>query len=175
MNISFRTPTLDDLDILLEHINAASKEETFIRKQGMQLSKKDEESFLKKVTKDYKNKKGIMLLAFVDDELAGTADIYAGIGAEKHTGIFGIIIKKKFRNQGIGTKLMKEVIEQAIEHLDDLEIITLGVFAKNERGVHIYKKFGFKEFGRLPKGVLRKNQYDDHINMYLRVEDYEKK
>jgi hypothetical protein len=47
----------------------------------------------------------------------------------------------------------------------------VGVFADNERAAHLYKKFGFKEYGVLPNGVMRKGVYTDHIDMYLRVKD----
>lgn len=36
---------------------------------------------------------------------------------------------------------------------------------------NLYRQFGFIEFGRLPKGILHKNQYVDRLEMYKNIED----
>ena len=108
-------------------------------------------------------------MAFDGETLVGTSDIKISYGAEKHVGIFGIIIKKEYRNQGIGTALMTKIITEAHNYIDGLEIITLGVFADNDCALHLYKKLGFKQYGKLPNGMMRKGQYCDHIYMYLNL------
>lgn len=61
---------------------------------------------------------------------------------------------------------MKLTLKEADKNLPKLRIITLGVFSDNALAQKMYEKFGFKEYGRLPKGVLHKNKYVDHIYMY---------
>jgi RimJ/RimL family protein N-acetyltransferase len=168
-NITYRPPQLSDVDQLLEHINTLSKEETYIRKQGSQLTKEEEIEYLSGFIKDIEEGKAVKILVFDEDVLVGGADVKAGFGAEKHVGIFGIVISKEYRDQGIGTELMKRTLEEAKKNIKNLEIITLGVFSDNKRAINLYKKFGFSEYGTLPNGVIRKGEYYDHINMYLDV------
>lgn len=84
-------------------------------------------------------------------------------------GVFGIIISKQYRSQGIGTDLMNRTLDEAKENISGIEIITLGVFSDNQRAINLYKKFGFKEYGLLPNGVIRKDDHYDQIYMYLDV------
>ncbi len=65
---------------------------------------------------------------------------------------------------------MKKTLEKAKEHIDGLKIICLSVFADNKRALHVYEKAGFKKYGELPNGVIRKNELSNHIYMYLNVQ-----
>lgn len=169
MNLTFRSPEPSDLKALLNHINSASAEHTFIRKQGEQLTKEDEQKFLDSTLKDIESKKAVMLLAFDGETLVGTADVRLGFGAEEHIGLFGIIVHKDHRGKGIGTELTKQTIKEATKHLPTLEIVNLGVFSDNYRAIHIYQKFGFKEYGELPNGVIRNGKHYNQLFMYLDV------
>jgi len=53
-------------------------------------------------------------------------------------------ITKKFRGKNISTKLMNKIIEWFKQQ--KIEFVSLCVFAKNEKAVDIYKKFGFEPF-----------------------------
>ncbi len=45
-------------------------------------------------------------------------------------------------------------------------MIILNVYGKNLKAQNLYKKIGFKECGRLKKGLLYKGKYIDDIKMY---------
>ena len=60
----------------------------------------------------------------------------------QNAGVVGIIIKRGFRNIGIGTAMMHILIEQA-ERMG-LDALTLTVSPTNNRAIHIYEKVGFK-------------------------------
>lgn len=64
---------------------------------------------------------------------------------------------------------MQTVIDEAIKNLPGLEIIELGVYAENDLAKQMYKKFGFVEYGVLPKGIKKEDGYSDHIFMYKGV------
>ncbi len=70
---------------------------------------------------------------------------------------------------GVGTALMQAVLDEARAHLAGLQIVTLSVFGNNETAIRMYERFGFQEFGRLPRGIRHQGQYVDHIYMYLDV------
>ena len=63
------------------------------------------------------------------------------------------------------------IINEAITHLQKLQIITLEVFGNNTIAMNLYSKMGFIEFGRLPDGRLHRGQYVDDVYMYKRVRD----
>lgn len=65
--------------------------------------------------------------------------------------IMNIVVKKDFRNQGIGSSLLKKLID--LSHELNLTSITLEVMEENYSAIHLYKKFGFEPIG------IRKNYY----------------
>ena len=164
--ILIRYPQKNDAKIMLDYINTLSLERTFIRFQGEKISLKAETAYLNNQLKRIAKKQSVQLLVFSQGKLVGISEINIGDKTEKHLGLLGISVAKEFRGQGIGRKLLEFVIKEAIKNLTDLEIITLGVFAKNVLAKRLYQSFGFIEYGNLPKGVKLTDGYDDHIYMY---------
>ena len=60
--------------------------------------------------------------------------------------ISNIVVRKRYRNLGIGQKLLEQVFNYAIEIKKDL--ITLEVNEHNLNAIHLYEKNGFKEIHR---------------------------
>lgn len=164
--IIIRYPTKEDAQEMCDYINALSKEQTFVRFQGEEQSIEDETEYLEKQLKRISDKKTVQLLVFSNNELIGISGIDMKDKTESHEGVFGISLNDKYRGEGIGKKLMEITLAEAKNNLSKLRIITLGVFGKNSLAITMYKKVGFKEFGRLPDGVFRKAEYDDHVYMY---------
>ncbi len=165
--ISFRYPTIDDAEILKNYINKISAEKTFILFQGQQKTLDDEVKWLESFIKN-KNE-AVIVMTFIEDKLIGLSDIKLGFSAKNHVGSFGITIAKEFRGDGIGKILMELVIEESIKKMKNLKIIDLEVFGKNPIAQNLYKKMGFVEYGRLPKGLKRRGKFDDAILMYRKV------
>lgn len=57
--------------------------------------------------------------------------------------IMNIVVKKSYRNQGIGKSLLSELINLAKQ--TKLNSLVLEVNSKNEVAIKLYKKFEFKE------------------------------
>ena len=74
--------------------------------------------------------------------------------------ITNIVVRKDLRNQGIGTKLLANLLD-LIEPLDKIEFITLEVNENNTPAIKLYKNFGFIQEG------IRKNYYKDHQNALI--------
>src|SRR3954451_4400205 len=164
-----RHPQEGDAGALCSYINALSKERTFIGFQGEQISKEEEVKWLKKELEKIHDKKAVQLLASSEGEVLGVSSVELGEKIQSHVGLFGISITKDFRGQGIGTVLMKLTLEEAVNSLSQLRIITLAVFADNLTAREMYKKFGFQEYGRLPEGVFFNGKYVDDVHMYKKV------
>lgn len=165
-------PTKDYAQIFCDYINELSKEKTFVRFQGEQVSLRDEAKYLNSQLKRISKKQTVELLVFCNDQLIGISSIDMEDKTESHEGVFGISIAKEYRGEGIGKKFMQLVLEEAEKNIPQLRIITLGVFEDNLLAKSMYEKFGFKEYGRLPKGSLHKGKYVDHIYMYKNVNNF---
>lgn len=81
-----------------------------------------------------------------------------------HVGTLGISIRRGFRNRGVGTAMMRYVLEKCRGRF---EIIELTVFAVNTSARRLYEKFGFVGAGRVPNGVRRSGRYHDLDRMVL--------
>ena len=109
------------------------------------------------------------ILVFVDGQLAGTAGISA-VGKPcklAHRAEFGIGILQAYWGQGIGYALTAACIDCA-RQAGYLQL-ELDVVADNARAIALYKKLGFVEYGRNPRG-FRKRNGDYQELVYMRVE-----
>ena len=78
--------------------------------------------------------------------------------------ISNIVVRKRYRNLGIGQKLLEQVFNYAIEIKKDL--ITLEVNEHNLNAIHLYEKNGFKEVHRRKAYY---NNIDDAIFMQKEI------
>lgn len=98
------------------------------------------------------NKKEIEICAIVDGKIVGTAGIEA-VGPKykvKHRTEFGISIEKNYWGLGIGRALLEACMECARKA--GYVQMELSVVADNASAISLYKKVGFVEYGRNPKG-----------------------
>ncbi len=98
------------------------------------------------------------LVAISDNEILGFAGIKAFL---EEADIMNIVVKKSYRNQGIGTLLLENLIQLAISL--DLTSITLEVNEENLSAIHLYQKFGFNQIG------IRKNYYQNKNGLIMRT------
>ena len=82
----------------------------------------------------------------------------------RHRAYMGISIQKEFCNCGLGSIMTEIAIEQARKN--GFEQLELGVFADNDRAIHLYEKYGFKKYGIQPNAFkLKDGTYRDEIIM----------
>jgi RimJ/RimL family protein N-acetyltransferase len=167
--VILRFPQLSDAPEIQTYINTLSLEQTFIRFQGEQLTLEQEEDWIKGILDKFEKKTGITLFAVVENQIAGVCDINMRGLVESHIGLFGLTINKNFRNEKIGQLLTEKILELATSLMPQMKIVTLSVFANNPAAIHVYKKFGFVEYGNLPEGILHRGIYVDHLYMYKKV------
>lgn len=110
----------------------------------------------------------MLLGAFAGGELAGMANLSqaAPRARVRHRAQVGISLEKAFWGRGIGTAMMRELIDAAKAF--GYEQIELEVVDKNERAAALYKKLGFECVGRLPRAMkYRDGSYADLLIMTL--------
>lgn len=170
-NIIFRMPKKEDVQVLWKFINKIVKEDTYVS-TSEPISLKDEKAFLDSRLSGLKTQHAIYVTAWVGKELAGVCGIDRRVSGQRrtpHVGRFGITVAKKFRAQGVGKQISLVAMEAAQTGIPGLKIIELEVFSANATAIALYKKLGFKQYGRLPKGLLYKGKYMDEVFMYKNV------
>jgi RimJ/RimL family protein N-acetyltransferase len=168
-DVVVRYPQDRDAKVMCDYINVISEEKTYTTWQGERILLKDEEKYLKGQLERIDKDEVVQLLMFVNGELSGISEVGLDKKIKSHVGGFGISIAKKYRGRGFGKLLTKLILEESSKKLVKLKIITLEVFAENEKAIKMYKNFGFIEYGRLPKGLLFKGEPVDEIQMYKSV------
>ena len=76
--------------------------------------------------------------------------------------IMNIVVKKDFRNQGIGSLLLKELIN--LSKSLNIKNLFLEVNEKNTPAISLYNKFGFKKIS------IRKNYYKNNNAIVMRLD-----
>ena len=82
----------------------------------------------------------------------------------RHVGSVGLYVHTDYQNQGVGTALMKVLLDLADNWLM-LVRVELEVFADNERAIHLYEKLGFEKEGLLRMTTVRSGRYVDDCKM----------
>lgn len=89
------------------------------------------------------------IVAKLNNEIVGFCGIKIVLDSAD---IMNIVVKKDFRNSGIGTALLNEIITLCLSL--NLSSITLEVRKDNEYAISLYKNFGFETLG------VRKKYYN---------------
>lgn len=164
-----RYPEASDTLSVWEYVNRLSKERTFVRFQGEVVSLESEEKFVTDILEKIQKHLNVTLFLLVGGNVQGISSIQMQSKTESHVGILGISIDKSIRGQGLGKILMQAVISEASTHLNGLRLITLKLKAANTTALSLYKKLGFKKYGRLPCGTQHRGQYMDEILMFKKL------
>lgn len=162
--ITFRFIQKDDLDKLLNFINKLADEDTFVL-VNKRFTKKEEEKYLRERLKGIRTKKSFNIAAFYGGKIMAHGDVVRKERRQEHVGELAISVSRGFRDEGLGSFLIKELITMAKDFLK-LKILYLRVFGNNQRARHIYRKMGFKECGQIPKALFYKDKYEDEIMMF---------
>jgi RimJ/RimL family protein N-acetyltransferase len=163
LTVVLRTPRWEDLDDLLDLINSLVEEKADIYVTE-KLTREAEARWLREGLSRLEKDEQFFLAAEVDGRVVALSDFQIKEGdPEQHVGAFGIIVKSGFRDLGIGTEIMKTLLEVAASF--GLRRVTVNAFATNKRSIHVYKKVGFFETGIIPKKNFRQGRFIDEVVM----------
>ena len=162
-NVVLRTPKWEDLDDFLELINSLVEEKADILVTQKFTREAEAEWLLSSLSRLEKDEQ-FFLAAEVDKKVVALSDFQVKSGdEEQRVGAIGIIVKDGYRNIGIGTEILKTLLEQA--PLFGLRTVTICPFATNKRAIHVYRKVGFVESGMIPKRHFRQGRFIDEVIM----------
>jgi len=140
-----------DANKLLEYVNKISSESDFLTfGQGEFIkSIEQEEKFLENT---YKQNNSIYIIAKIGEKIVGSLNFSAGSRPRiVHTGEFSVSVLKEYWENGIGTELIRYLIEWS-KQSGLIRKINLIVRNDNFSAIHVYKKLGFTE-----EGVITRN------------------
>ena len=129
----------------------------------------DDEQEARSLEETERSSNEVELVAIIDGQIVGSAGVSAVRTRRKvaHRARFGISILKEYWGMGIGRVLMETSIDCARKA--GFTQLELEVVADNERAVSLYRRAGFEEYGRNPRGYKSASAGYQEL-MYMRLE-----
>ncbi len=143
VKIAHATP--DDARKVIEYLKIVGDETDNLSFSGdsININELDEATLIASISE---MNNSCMILAWLDDQIIGIGSL-EGLPRERfaHRSSLGVSVKKEFWGIGIGTYLIDELIEYAMNH--NLEVLDLEVIVSNKRAIKLYESFGFEIVG----------------------------
>jgi ribosomal protein S18 acetylase RimI-like enzyme len=150
---------------LLELHNGLIEEEAMIGGDSKRTRDQQVDSHAE-MMKSVESRRAVVVIAEADGKAVGQSNARKRGGRLRHTAGLGVFVKKQYRNQGIGSELMRELENQA--RAIGVEILYLEVYGISP-ATGLYERLGYREHGRLPGGIKYRGEYVDRVSMYKRI------
>ncbi|MDF2986301.1 MAG: family N-acetyltransferase [Eubacterium sp.] len=167
--LKIRKAKSEDAQNVLNFTNKACGETDFLTfgPGEFLLTVEQEQQFLESIDK---LNNAVYLVGEIDGQIIGTASFVGGSRPRiAHTGEFGMCILKEHWGKGIGTELLKYLMDYT-RSTGIIRKLNLRVRADNLPAIHLYKKLGFAECGRITREVNVKGKFHDSILMEYEIE-----
>lgn len=158
-----KSPCVEDAEKMLNYITKACKETEYLLRypEEWNISVEQEEGWVNRL----RSSPDILAIScYVDGEVVGNCEVsFRGGMKTSHRATVAIAILKDYWNLGIGSAMFNELIAAAKQH--GTKIMELEFIEGNERGKHLYEKFGFRVVSEKPNafklkdGTYRKEFY----------------
>ena len=167
IHYTLRSPELADAEKMIAYLKATAAETEYglSYPEEMDFSVQDEEDFIAHYAADPGS---MMISAFAGDRLIGNASLSCVMDKKKtlHRATFGIAILQSDWGQGLGKKIVSELISFAKQA--GYELLELEVAAANTTAISLYEKCGFVVYGKRPRSLkLKHGDYYDELLMVL--------
>ncbi len=162
--VVFRLPKRGDEAGCLRHINRLVADRTLIGRQK-RVTMAEERKWLRGVLQRIRKGEVIPVLLVLDGEIVGSASVApGGMSSNCHVGMVGIGLSRG-RGMGLGTRLLRLIGKLARKHMK-VKMLRLSVAGKNRPAQGLYRKVGYREVGRIPRGFSHYGRFMDEIFMY---------
>ena len=166
MNITIERANPEDAAAILAYLKQVGGETDNLTfgAEGLPFTVEAETEYLAQLEH---SRNDIMLIAKCNGEIVGDASLSRLPRRMSHRGDLGITVVKEQWNQGIGRRLLAEIITFAQEN--EFEIIDLQVRSDNLAAIHLYEKFGFQKIGSHPAFFKMEGEYVPFDYMVLEL------
>lgn len=158
--IIYRNAQESDAKKIVSFYNYVGGETSFLsfEKDEYSLNAEEQEKELRSLAQKAGN---IMLLAVDGEEIAGIATIHSSFKIKsRHDGELGIVVARNYQGQGIGTELIRRLIQWASGN-GVTKRLSLDTRTDNVEAVELYMKFGFIVEGCRKNAALLDGKYYD--------------
>jgi RimJ/RimL family protein N-acetyltransferase len=162
-----RAPKWEDVDELLAFVNGLIDEGDLYLSIQTKPTWEEELDWHANNLAQIERGKVVACVAEVSGRIVGNSSVTKRSGIQAHVGDLGISVQKDYRNLGLGTNMMKVLIDES--HKMGLKIVRLNVFSGNNRAIYVYEKVGFKEVGCIPKAYFKWGRDFDEIIMAIEL------
>ena len=152
-----RSPIDQDIPEMLEYLYISAGETDFLLRYPEECTKYTAEG--EKALFDRVNKADneAMLVCLVEGKIAGNCQITWNNGLKtRHRASVAIALLREFWNQGIGTRLLQELIHIAESNRNIIQL-ELDFIEGNTRARTLYEKMGFRITGVKPNAIRLKD------------------
>lgn len=164
-----RSPRDEDIPGMLDYLYTTAGETEFLLRYPEECSKYTPEGEKALFDRVNASNNEAMLVCLVDGKIAGNCQISWSNGIKtRHRAEVAIAIRKAFWNQGIGTRLLRELISIAEENENILQM-ELEFVEGNSRARALYEKMGFRITGVKPNAIRLKD--GTLLNDYLMIRE----
>lgn len=158
---TIREATPADAEAILAHSDEIANEPDngITRGPGENMSLEEERTYL---ANSLNTDNAIFLIAITESgEVIGVLAFNGGRRrATRHAGDFGVSVSRAWRDQGVGTALIRHMMAWAANG-GIITRIGLTVMTHNERAIHVYQKLGFEIEGRMRAALFKEGRYID--------------
>ncbi|MPM82898.1 hypothetical protein SDC9_129960 [bioreactor metagenome] len=167
--VRLREAVKEDAPELIAYLQKIGGESDFLTfgSGEFSVSVSDEAAMLEE-SRTAKNK--IMLLSLVGNKVIGCLHFEGGARSRiLHTGEFGVSVLKDYWDKGIGTEMVKELIQWA-KASNVIRKLNLRVRSDNARAISVYEKLGFIQEGLITREFFISGEFYNFIYMGLIID-----
>ncbi len=161
--VMFRFLNEQDRDGLIQMFQEAPEEDTRFLKQDVKDTK------LVNYWIDHINYRKVLPLVAVDLEsnrLVADATLHRGKHAAKHVGEIRIFVSRSFRNLGMGSTMLEELINLAMK--EGLQWLRAEVIAEHKKVIKAFREKGFETRATLEDYFIRKDGMTHDVVLMMR-------
>ena len=167
-NIQIIKARVEDAQAILDYLDQIGKESDNLTfgEEGLGYTLEDE---IKVIEGYAENLNSTMFIALDNKKVVSVGNLSASKRERtKHISILGISVLKDYWGQGIGKRMMNNLIEFAIQ-APDTQYIHLDVRSDNAKAIHLYESVGFKKNSIIPNVMFIQGEYFDIDLMIYKV------
>jgi len=163
-----REAAVEDARAVLDYVEGISGESDFLSfgPGEFELTESEEQEFIRKCLASDNQ---LYILGLIDDTIVATLNFSGGRRPRvRHSGEFGMSVRKQYWGLGIGSLMLDTLIDWA-RHTQIVKKINLRVRTDNQRAILLYERKGFVKEGTSRKEILLDGKYFDHHWMGLEL------
>lgn len=168
--ITIRKANKSDAKKMIEYVNQISIESDNLTfgEGEFGISIEQEEQFLDRISKQ---NNALFITAEFEGIIIGNLNFSGGTRPRtEHTGEFGVSVLKDYWGSGLGTELVKFLVDWC-KNLGIIRKVNLRVRTDNVAAIHLYKKLGFNVEGVITRDLRINNKFYDTLFMGLLIDN----